>query len=91
MRDMKNRVAVRRKAKDLHTRLEDSLFALYLYFLQPNLDILADINHQLQKANQSLLCCVAKLVHSKQHSWNLCFKILKNKLLLVICGLLRRL
>ena len=54
MRDMKNRVAVRRKAEDLHTRLEDPLFALYLYFLQPNLDILADINRQLQKANQSL-------------------------------------
>ena len=59
MRDMKNRVAVRRKAEDLHTRLEDPLFALYLYFLQPNLDILADINRQLQKANQSLyvMCC----------------------------------
>ena len=44
MRDTKNRIAVRKKAENLHARIEDPLFALYLYFLQPNLDILADIN-----------------------------------------------
>lgn len=61
MRDTKNRPAVRRKAEDLHGRLEDPLFALYLFFLQPILDILADINRQLQKANQSLYVTYCKI------------------------------
>ena len=61
MRDMKNRMAVRRKAEDLHSRLEDPLFTLYLFFLHPNLDILADINCQLQKANQSLYVTYCKI------------------------------
>lgn len=44
MNDMKNRLTVRKKARDLHDRVEEPLFALYLYFLQPILDILADSN-----------------------------------------------
>ena len=63
MRDTNNRIAVRRKAEDLHGRLENPLFSLYLFFLQPILDILADINRQPQKANQSLYvtCCKIKV------------------------------
>ena len=32
MRDIKNRKAVKRKAEDPHSRLEDPLFTLYLFF-----------------------------------------------------------
>ena len=62
MRDTNNRIAVRKKAEDLHGRLENPLFSLYLFFLQHILDILADINRQLQKPNQSLYvtCCKIK-------------------------------
>ena len=61
MNDTKNRVAVQKKAKDLHDRLEKPLFAVYLYFLQPILDILADINCQLQRSNQSLYVTYCKI------------------------------
>ena len=36
MRDMNNRIAVRRKAEDLHAKLEDPLFSLYLIFSSAN-------------------------------------------------------
>ena len=61
MRDMNNRIAVQRKSEDLHAKLEDPLFSLYLFFLQPILDILADINCQLQKSNQSLYVTYCKI------------------------------
>ena len=41
------------------------MFSLYLFFLQPILDILADINRQLQKANQSLYVTYCKIKASK--------------------------
>ena len=61
MRDMNNRITVRRKSEELHAKLEDPLFSLYLFFLQPILDILADINRQLQKSNQSLYVTYCKI------------------------------
>ena len=61
MRDMNNTIAVRRKAEDLHTKLKDPLFSLNLFFLQPILDVLADINRQLQKSNQSLYVTYCKI------------------------------
>ena len=39
IRDMNNRIAVRKKAENLHAKLEDPLFSLYLFFLQTILDI----------------------------------------------------
>lgn len=60
--DMANRIAVRRKAEYLHEKVVDPLFALYIiFFLQPNLEILADINRQLQKANRSLYSTYCKI------------------------------
>ena len=47
MNDTKNRVKIRSKAEDLNERAQDPLFILYLFFLQPNLEMLADINKQL--------------------------------------------
>ena len=59
--DTANRIAIRKKAEDLHKRVVEPLFALYIFFLQPNLEILADVNRQLQKANQSLYSTYCKI------------------------------
>ena len=53
---MHNRIAASRKAEILHTKLSDPEVALFLYyFLQPQLELLAQINKQLRKANQNTM------------------------------------
>ena len=59
--DTANRIAVRKKAEDLHKRVVEPLFALYIFFLQTNLEILADVNRKLQKANQLLYSAYCKI------------------------------
>ena len=44
MNDNRNRMVVRKKAEDLHEKIQNALFMLYLLFLQPNLEVLAGIN-----------------------------------------------
>ena len=58
--DRANSAGVRSKSKNLHDRLSEPLFQLYLYFLGPQLDILASVNKWLQHSEMSL-----HLVYSK--------------------------
>ena len=52
--DRVNSAGVRSKGKSLHDRLSEPLFQLYLYFLGPQLDILASVNKWLQHSEMSL-------------------------------------
>ena len=58
--DRVNSAGVRSKSKSLHDRLSEPLFQLYLYFLGPQLDILALVNKWMQHSEMSL-----HLVYSK--------------------------
>ena len=42
-------------------KIQNSLFMLYLLFLQPNLEVLADISKHLQKAGMSLYSAYCKI------------------------------
>lgn len=42
--DPVNRVAVRERCRDIHSRLSEPRFQLFLYFLLPQLEALAKIN-----------------------------------------------
>ena len=57
----RNRADVRRKAENLHVKLSNPEFSLYLYFLQPQLQLLANINKQMQKPDQSLYVAYGKI------------------------------
>ena len=59
--DTKNRQAVRAKCRDLHARLSMPLFHLYLYFLDPQLDLLAKMNKWLQSTKLTLNAVYCKI------------------------------
>ena len=52
--DTQNRIAVRNKCQDLHSRLSLPLFQLYLYFLVPQLELLSGVNKWLQNTKLTL-------------------------------------
>ena len=59
--DTQNRQAVRAKCRDLHVRLSMPTFHLYLYFLNPHLDLLAKINKWLQSTQLTLNAVYCKI------------------------------
>ena len=59
--DRANSSHVRSKCQCLHERLSDPLFQLYLYFLGPQLSILATLNKWLQHSNISLHVVYCKI------------------------------
>ena len=59
--DRANSVGVRSKSKNLYERLCEPLFQLYLYFLGPQLDILASVNKWLQHSQMSLHMVYSKI------------------------------
>ena len=59
--DRANSSAVRNKSRSLHARLSEPLFQLYLYFLGPQLDMLAKLNKWLQHAELSLHVVYSKI------------------------------
>lgn len=59
--DTVNRVAVREKCRDLHNRLSEPRFQLFLYFLLPQLEALAKINKWLQSPNLSIHIVYSKI------------------------------
>lgn len=59
--NMQNRAAVRRKAEALHIKLSNPEFALFILFLQPQLEVLAKINKQLQKSGQTMYITYGKI------------------------------
>ena len=65
MNDTRNRMVVRKKAEDLHEKIQNALFMLYLLFLQHNLEALAGINKQLQNANMSVYTAYCKIMAFK--------------------------
>ena len=59
--DNANRVSVRNKCAALHSRLSEPLFQLYLFFLVPQLDMLAKLNKWLQQCELSLHVVYSKI------------------------------
>ena len=59
--DTQNRPAVRSKCRDLHVRLSEPDFQLYLYFLNPHLDLLAHVNKWLQSTQLTLHTVYCKI------------------------------
>ena len=59
--DTSNRPAVRSKCQDLHARLSMPKLQLFLYFLHPQLNILASINRWLQSSNLTLHTVYSKI------------------------------
>ena len=59
--DRANSVGVRSKSKNLYERSCEPLFQLYLYFLGPQLDILASVNKWLQHSEMSLHMVYSKI------------------------------
>ena len=59
--DTVNRVAVRERCRDLHTRLSEPRFQLFLYFLLPQLEALAQINKWLQSPKLSIHTVYSKI------------------------------
>ncbi len=59
--DTQNRQAVRVKCRDLHVRVSMPTFHLYLYFLNPHLDLLAKINKWLQSTQLTLNAVYCKI------------------------------
>ena len=49
-----NRQEVRTKCRSLHSRLSEPRFQLFLFFLEPQLEVLAKMNKWLQKSSLSL-------------------------------------
>ena len=59
--DTVNRVAVRERCRDLHSRLSEPRFHLFLYFLLPQLEALAQINKWLQSPQLSIHTVYGKI------------------------------
>ena len=59
--DTQNRQAVRNKCQDLHARLSQPLFQLYLYFLAPHLELLSGLNKWLQNTKLTLHTVYSKV------------------------------
>ena len=59
--DRANSVHVRSKSQSLYERLSEPLFQLYLYFLRPQLAILATLNKWLQHSNITLHVVYCKI------------------------------
>ena len=59
--DTQNRHSVRSKCRDLHVRISEPIFHLYLFFLNPQLDLLARINKWLQSTTLTLNAVYCKI------------------------------
>jgi hypothetical protein len=59
--DMANSTTVRAKSRALHARLSEPLFQLYLFFLGPQLNMLAKLNKWLQHSEMSLHVVYSKI------------------------------
>ena len=59
--DTHNRLAIQNKCQDLHVRVSTPIFHLYLFFLNPHLDLLAKINKWLQSTNLTLNTVYCKI------------------------------
>ena len=59
--DTVNRVAVRERCRDLHSRLSEPRFQLFLYFLLPQLEALAKIKKWLQSPQLSIHTVYTKI------------------------------
>ena len=59
--DTVNRVAVRERCRDIHSRLSEPRFQLFLYFLLPQLEALAQINKWLQSPKLSIHTVYSKI------------------------------
>ena len=59
--DTRDKAAVCTKCRDLHNRLSMPEFRLYIYFLNPQLDLLSSVNKYLQSNNFTLHTVYCKI------------------------------